>query len=37
MNEFYIVYGATESGDDWHMLFKNEPTKDQILLEIESD
>lgn len=33
----WIVYGMTESGDDWNMIFKNEPTRDQILLEIESD
>lgn len=37
MNKIWVVYGTTESGDDWRMVFKNRPTEDQILLEIESD
>ena len=37
MNKVWIVYGKTESGDDWRMVFWNKPSEDRILLEIEQD
>lgn len=33
----WLVYGTTESGDDWQLGFRNEPTDDQIHLAIEND
>lgn len=37
MTTVWLVYGTTESGDDWQMIFKNKPTEERILSEINSD
>ena len=33
----WLVYGRTESGDDWSLIFKNQPTKEDILDGISND
>lgn len=33
----YVVYGMTESGDDWMLVFNERPTEARILLEIDDD
>lgn len=33
----YLVYGMTESGDDWRLAFKSRPTEKEIIYEIGCD
>lgn len=35
--EYTIVWGRTESGDDWHLLFGGSPTHDEVIDAIKSD
>jgi hypothetical protein len=37
LTKVWLVSGTTESGDDWFLVFKNEPTTFDIERQIRSD
>lgn len=37
MTKVFFVYGMTESGDDWSIAFKNSPTAEQIIEQINAN
>lgn len=37
MTHVWVVYGTTESGDDWRFVFASNPSKDDILSAIKGD
>lgn len=33
----FVVYGTTESGDDWHLVFKHPPSEEDIVKAFKED
>ncbi len=36
-DKVWIVTGTTESGDDWRLVFKNQPSDDDIVNQLRAD